>query len=138
MTIAITSPAGIIQCGDELLFTIRANPPAQDHLDLPGGFVDFDESLEESLVREIKEELGIRVTDWQYLCSFPNAYPYQGVTYHTSDAVFFTQLEHKPYITLQKDEIESYKWQPFSKISSENLAFESLKRALEVYLDKKP
>lgn len=60
----LTTPSGI-------LLTRRAEDPGKGMLDLPGGFVDYGESLEQALVREIQEELGIRVTIPEYIGSFP-------------------------------------------------------------------
>ncbi len=75
---------------DELLVAVRARDPGRGLLDLPGGFVDPGESLEEALVRELKEELGLDLTGEtpRYLGSYANVYPYDDVTYHTCDTVF--------------------------------------------------
>ena len=54
-------------------------------LDLPGGFVDENERLEEALQREVKEELGISIDNWKYLTSQANRYLYKGIAYPTCD-----------------------------------------------------
>ncbi len=46
----------------ELLVVERDCEPAKGTLDLPGGFTDIDETVEESVIREIKEETGLTVT----------------------------------------------------------------------------
>ena len=43
----------------KILLIQRKNPPFKDHWALPGGFVDMDESLEESALRELHEETGL-------------------------------------------------------------------------------
>lgn len=43
----------------KILLIQRKNPPFKDHWALPGGFVDMDESLEESALRELQEETGL-------------------------------------------------------------------------------
>jgi NADH pyrophosphatase NudC (nudix superfamily) len=71
-----------------LLVTKRAHNPAQGALDLPGGFVDARETAEESLIREIREELNLEITSLRYLFSVPNIYDYAGLRYHSVDLAF--------------------------------------------------
>lgn len=47
----------VICCGDEVLVAERGRNPSKGMLDFPGGFVDYDESLEQALYRELQEEL---------------------------------------------------------------------------------
>ncbi len=75
-----------------LLVTKRAHNPAQGALDLPGGFVDAHETAEESLIREIREELSLEITSLRYLFSVPNIYEYSGLRYHTVDMAFACEV----------------------------------------------
>ena len=61
----------------------RAKEPAKGTLDLPGGFVDMGETVEQGMIREIKEETGLDVEEIQYLFSSPNVYMYSGMGVHT-------------------------------------------------------
>ena len=58
---ASASTAAIItNSKGEVLLTTRAFNPAKGMLDLPGGFVDMNETAEEAIIRELKEELNIK------------------------------------------------------------------------------
>ena len=78
----------ILDDENRLLFAKRAFDPHKGTLDLPGGFVDKDESAEEALVREIKEELNLDVDRYTFFRSFPNRYTFRGLTYYTVDLFF--------------------------------------------------
>ncbi|UCG69816.1 MAG: NUDIX domain-containing protein [Thermoplasmata archaeon] len=49
---------GIIIHENKLVLIKRANPPFKGKYALPGGFVEYNEKVEEAAVREIKEETG--------------------------------------------------------------------------------
>ena len=59
---AASAVAAIIQKDNTILLTTRAREPEKGKLDLPGGFVDHNETAQEALQREIREELNIEIT----------------------------------------------------------------------------
>lgn len=105
-------------------------------LGLPGGFVDFNESMEDALRRETFEEIGIEVKDWEYLLSAPNTYDYANVRYRTCDGFYVANVAQKPQLTLQQSEIAGVKWLPRKQINLEDVAFESMRKALACYLSQ--
>lgn len=133
---AASAVAGIIHVGDEILINVRKKEPAAGCLDLVGGFTDYDETLEQALTRETIEELGIRITNWKYLCSGSNTYLYDSITYHTVDTTFYAVLDAKPDITIQHDELIAAKWIKISEINFSQFGFDSLKAALQLYVTK--
>ncbi len=129
--------AAVIVVGNEILFTYRAKQPGKGLLDLPGGFVDPNETLEQALTREITEELSLNITRWQYLCSQANSYLYKEINYQTLDSFFVAYLPEKPSIKLQHSEVSAVSWQRVSDINFDELSFDSVKAALKFYLDTK-
>ncbi|MCB8823099.1 NUDIX hydrolase [Microvirga rosea] len=52
----------------KLLLVQRLKAPEAGHWGLPGGKVDWLEHVEEAVIREVEEELGIRLRDLRLLC----------------------------------------------------------------------
>ena len=53
-----------------ILVCRRAFDPSKGMLDLPGGFTECGETVEEAVVRELSEEIGWKPKQMKYLCSF--------------------------------------------------------------------
>ncbi len=124
-----TAVGAIIRYGSEILLAVRAREPARGMLDLPGGFTDPGESLEEALQREIQEELGLDLRRPRYLFSFANTYLYAGVVYQTTDVIFEFRLRHKPAI-VAADDVAAVRWLELHEIQREDIAFESIRQAI--------
>jgi ADP-ribose pyrophosphatase YjhB (NUDIX family) len=76
-----------------IVITRRARAPAAGTLDLPGGFVAVGEDVESAARREVHEETGVTVGELTWFGSFPNLYPYGGVTYPVVDLIFRARVE---------------------------------------------
>lgn len=133
---AAAAVAVIIECEDHILLTRRTQAPGKNKLDLPGGFVDPGENLEQALIREIEEELGLRLVDPKYLHSFSNRYPFGDVTYTTTDAVFWLTLERRPELSPAPEEISAVLWVAMDKLTLEDFAFDSCRQAVQLFLQK--
>jgi NAD+ diphosphatase len=126
----------IIVCNKQMLLVERAQHPGKGKLDFPGGFVDYDESNEQALVRELLEELQLPVDNMQYIFSYPNRYRYKDVLYSTLDSFFEISLDTKPALVLQQEEISRYLWLDLPNVHVKQLAFASGQKALTEYLRK--
>ncbi|MDR3059098.1 MAG: NUDIX domain-containing protein [Prevotella sp.] len=93
----------IINEDKELLVATRAHEPSKGTLDLPGGFVDLDETGEEAVIREVKEETHLDVLDVRYLFSIPNRYVYSGFEVHTLDLVYLCKVEDTQNLQAEDD-----------------------------------
>ena len=130
----------IVNDSGQILFEVRAKEPKQGLLDVPGGFVEHDETTEQACLREIKEELGVDITALKYLCSFPNTYEYKSIQYKTCDAFFVAKIKDNSKFNLQYDEVSDVKWcslESGQDLINLPLAFDSAYRALDFYLKNK-
>ena len=129
----ITAVAALIlDPQDRLLLIRRAKDPAKGRLAMPGGFVDAGESLEQSVHREIAEEIGLALTDVRYLCSHPNDYTYRGLTRPVCD-VFFHARATSFNVVLQREEVADWQLRPLGEIDPSELAFASMRHALATF-----
>lgn len=119
--------AGIIlNDAGELLVTIRAHDPGKGQWDLPGGFIDFEETAEHALAREIKEELNLDVNAMNYMMSAPNEYHYKGITYPTLDMAFICRVSDFSNLKAL-DDIEQALFIPLEKIDPARFPFPSIR-----------
>jgi mutator protein MutT len=126
----------IVNENKEMLLCIRAFDPYKGSLGLPGGFVDFGETAEESLIREIKEEIGAEVEKLSYFCSFPNLYEYSGLDIHTLDIFYICKLcDHS--LLRPGDDVADFFFIPLDKINTEEIKLKSLRNAVEKYILEK-
>ncbi len=127
--------AVIIDDEKRLLVVRRSKEPARGTLDLPGGFVDPGETLEEGCIREVKEELGVDAFVRSFLFSLPNQYNFSNFIVHTTDAFF--EVEISSVEELQAgDDAEAYFWLPLDKIKPEEFGLDSIRKGIERILTK--
>lgn len=118
----------------EVLFIKRAKEPKKGKLALVGGFVDHGEALEETLAREVREELGVEVNDLIYHASFPNEYVFHGVTYPVTDSFFRTYVRQENF-QVDSAEVGEVVRRDVRTLDLEELAFTSMQRAVAKYRD---
>jgi mutator protein MutT len=124
-----SAAAAIIETPRGIVLVRRARQPAMGKLDLPGGFVDYGETAENALRRELREELGIEVADLAYVASFPNLYRYADVTYHTADLFFRCRCD-KPQDMRASDELAGIEFRQPGEVKADEIAFESSRKVL--------
>ncbi len=126
----------IINEKDEILLTVRGIEPHKGKLDLPGGFVDPGESLENAVIREVKEELNLEVKNIKFVGSAPNTYFYSQITVFTTDVGFLCQIDDFSSIKPQ-DDISDYKFYKFEEIPFEDISSPSITKIIELFIKKR-
>lgn len=116
-----------------LLSVRRALDPARGTLDLPGGFVDPLETVEEAVARELKEETGLEALSMRYLMSLPNVYPYSGITVYTSDLFFLVEVENLEDAVAQDDAAEIVIL-PLAECRAEDYGLPSIRAAMSRFI----
>jgi NAD+ diphosphatase len=130
MNIAAATAAIIIDEQNRLLVATRAKDPAKGTLDLPGGFVDPDETGEEALVREVREELNLEVVETTYLFSIPNEYPYGGVLYHTLDMVYRCRVNDFAGLKAA-DDVATVQWIALRQLEPDKFGLKSIREIIK-------
>ncbi len=130
--------AFIVNDDGEMLVVRRGKEPAKGTLDLPGGFVDMGETVEEGMRREIKEETGLDVDEIQYLFSSPNVYMYSGMGVHTLDMDFLVPVHGDPTalkaIIRAADDAAEALWIPLGDINPADFGLTSIRNAVIRFL----
>jgi len=122
---------------DKILFAERNVEPDKGKLDLPGGFIDPNETAEEAACREVKEELGLNITpnDLKYITTAPNNYLYRNVPYRTMDIFYECSLKSDVISINAADEIKSLTWIKRNEIDVSKIGFVSIQKVIgERYL----
>ena len=99
------APAVIVRItrGSDEILMARARNFRSDFYGLIAGFVETGETLEEAVVREVKEETGLEVTNIRYFDSQPWPYP-------SGLMVGFTADYAGGQIHIQHEELQNVAW----------------------------
>ena len=127
--------AFILNVNGELLVCRRAKEPAKRTLDLPGGFVDANETAEEAIRREITEELNAKVTESDYLFSLPNEYEYSNMTIPTLDLFFTCKLENNENL-IASDDVEECFFVPIAELNPADFGLNSIRKAISNFINQ--
>lgn len=121
-----TTDAVVEQSG-HILMIVRGDSPGKGQLALPGGFLEYDLTLRENMLKELREETQLKVPEPVLIGSI--------VAEHTFDAVhrstrgrtithsYHIKLQDRPELPKVKGGSDAKKalWVPLAKIRSENL-----------------
>lgn len=121
-----TTVDAIIEIEDRIVIIQRKNPPFG--WALPGGFVDYDESLEQAITREVKEETGLDLVDLKQFHTYSE--PGRDPRFHTIGTVFIAKGKGKPKAGDDAERLEVVK---LDKLFDFDFAFDH-KKIIQDYL----
>ena len=119
----------IIELAEGIVIIKRSNPPFG--WALPGGFVDYGESLEDAVKREAKEETDLDLTEIRQFHTYSD--PQRDPRFHTVGTVFIAKAKGRPKAG---DDAAGLKIIKLNEIEKLEFAFDH-KKILEDYLKTK-
>ncbi|MBA3028918.1 MAG: NUDIX domain-containing protein [Desulfobacteraceae bacterium] len=129
---AATVAALIEDKNGALLLCSRAEEPGKGLLDLPGGFIEFNETAEEAVRREVKEELNLDIEDLVYMGSMPGNYVYNGWRYEILNMIFHCRVNNFRRIKANSD-VADYRFVDKGKLDLSEIGLESIRSILKKY-----
>jgi 8-oxo-dGTP diphosphatase len=104
-TVKATVGAVVEQEG-KILLQLRNHEPFYDHWCIPGGHIEFGESVEDAIAREVKEETGLNVEKLNFF-RYYNEY-YADLDWHAVALVFIARVRGE--LKRQQAEVKELKW----------------------------
>lgn len=109
----------------------------RDYYFLPGGHVEFGENMRRALVRELDEELGVKVKSTKFVGSVENIFYQNEKLNHEINFVFLTEIEEEE-VEAKEDHL-SFRWFLPHELVEEKFVPPVLRDAVLKWLtDKKP
>lgn len=118
----------------EILLVKRKFSPQKGYWDWPGGFIDPYESLEDSIKREIKEELGVEIELGKLIGAYSDTYLFQNINLPVICIVMSGKIKGKIKVS---DDVSGYKYFSKEDIFKQKLAFKAMRQGLLDYFNKK-
>lgn len=129
-SLVITNKSG------EILLVERKNEPRAGFWDLPGGFIDVGENIENSVIREAKEEVNIdfKPEDLHYISSGFMRYLYKGINEHLLNVAYHADLPEGQEV-IAGDDAKTAKFFAAKDIPWQDIAFTNVTKMIKAYLE---
>lgn len=124
----------IVLKDNKVMLVKRSREPEKHKLDLPGGFLELDETFEQGIRREVKEELGVNALEVNYFNSTIDKYLFDGVNDHISVVNFIVTLEDNKVVPA--DDIVKAEFFDLDNLPYEEIAFKSIAVTLDLLKDR--
>ena len=90
----------------------------------------MNETGEEAVIREVKEETGLHVSQAKYMFSIPNTYVYSGFEVHTLDLVYLCKVDDMQNIKAE-DDVASLQFIKISELNPDLFGLRSVKEVIQ-------
>ncbi len=122
----------VIRRGREVLLIERGVDPGKGTWDIPGGFVEPDETAEHAILRELEEELSVKGKIIRLLGAFgPTWYEFQGRGQYNTDLFFEVEPESIHFVA--GDDAAGFRWFSLNNLPPEDqLSFPSISKVLQL------
>lgn len=134
--------AGVVLLNNkqEMLVLVRSIEPGKGRYDVPGGFCNGIESPEESLVRELEEEVGFTRDDYgplTYILSGNEGYDYHGEVLPNCCCMFWAKVtsDKQP---VPADDASDAMWLPLKTIDLDRIYFPVVRAGIERMISRLP
>lgn len=117
----ILGASAVIICNGKILLEKRKNDPGRGKWSLPGGLVELGERLEETVIREVREETGLKVEKPEVIDVVDNITvdEKQRVKYHFVVVVHLAKI--KGGKLKAETDAEELKWIPLEEVEKHDL-----------------
>jgi mutator protein MutT len=117
----IVGVGAVIICDGKILLEKRKNDPGRGKWSIPGGLVELGESVEETVVREVKEETGLDVEKPEHVDVVDNIVKDSdgGIKYHFVIIDYFVKL--KGGTLKAESDAEDLRWVKLSDVEKYDL-----------------
>lgn len=116
----------LIVRGDTVLLVQRTQAPFLGAWDIPGGFLNVDETPEAAAIREVREETNVEIRLLDFLGFYLDTYRFQDEPSTTLNIYFVAETEDTPGVSAEAD---AWRWFSLEALPK-NIAFEHAPQVL--------
>lgn len=114
----VTVAALFFNKNNDMLIIQKADPAYKKKYSVVAGHLEENETIEDALLREVYEEIGVNVSEYELLAEFKNLNDHcrYGVFFHDWNIFKINQVIDIDKIDFDKEEIISLQWMSKEKI----------------------